>query len=222
MFRWSPWLADIFQEIDEDLRRDRAAELWLRYRWAIITAVVLVIAGTAAFVGWQNYRQQQDKVAGAAFAEASVLVDKDPAKAEAALRALADNGSDGYRLLARFQAASLAAKNKDQAGAVAAFKAIATDRSVIDSYRDLATLLAALYGLDSEKPADIIALVQPLTIAPNPWRFTALEVTALAKLKAGDQDASIKLYQQLADDLDAPSPLRKRAAEIVNAFGHQG
>jgi len=43
----------LFREIEEDLQRDRMAQLWKRYgSWVIALAVVIVIAG-AAREGWR-------------------------------------------------------------------------------------------------------------------------------------------------------------------------
>ncbi len=52
----------------------------------------------------------------------------------------------------------------------------------------------------------------------NPWRATALDVTAAAKLKAGDRGGALEIYQKLADDLAAPRALRARAAEMAAAL----
>ena len=51
-------LADIFQEIDEELRRDRWEILWQKYGKYLVGCAVAIVAGTAAWVGWQNYQLQ--------------------------------------------------------------------------------------------------------------------------------------------------------------------
>ncbi len=42
-------MADIFREIDEEVRRDKAAELWKKYGWVVTALAVLVVVGVA---GW--------------------------------------------------------------------------------------------------------------------------------------------------------------------------
>ncbi|MCI0431731.1 MAG: hypothetical protein L0210_14465 [Rhodospirillales bacterium] len=49
----------------------------------------------------------------------------------------------------------------------------------------------------------------------SPWRFSALELTALAELHAGNTARARTLLLSLADDAAAPSGLRGRAAELV-------
>ena len=215
-------MADIFREIDEDLRRDRLNELWRRYANLVYAAAALIVVGTAATVWWQNHQRSQAESLGAQFAGADAMATADPAKAAAALEVLGSQGDSGYRLLARFRAAGLKLKSGDKVAGHAALKAIAADSGVDQAYRDLATIEDALASVDDAPPADVEKAVQSLTVASGPWRFTALEVTALAQFKGGDKAGSLKTYQQIADDLDAPPSLRQRAAEIVEALSHQG
>ena len=212
-------MADIFQEIDEDLRRDRMARLWTRYGKYAIGAAVLVVAATAAGVADQKYRLQQYQAFGLKFAETGLIMRAgDDDKAVVGFEALAAEDKAGYGLLARIQAAALKAKDsKDKEGGLAALTAIAADPSVDPVYRDLATVLDGLYSVDQAKPEDIIARMKPLS-GDSPWHYTALEVTALAQIKAGDKPAALKTYQELADDLGAPPSLRSRATEIVNGL----
>jgi len=211
-------LADIFQEIDEDLRRDRMAKLWARYGKYAIGAAVLIVVATGAGVAYQNYRTQQYQAEGLKYAETGATLHAgDDAKAIVGFETLAAENKAGYGLLARIEAAALKAKDSsDKEGGLAGLNAIAADGSVDPVYRDLATVLAGLYGVDSAKPDATIAQMKPLS--DGPWRYTAREVTALAELKAGDKAAALKAYQELADDLAAPPSLRSRATEIVNGL----
>jgi len=214
-------LADIFSEIDEDLRRDRLDKLWQRYRGWIIGAAVGVVAATAAVVEWRDYQQAQYAKVGLQYGEAGTLAKTDAPKAIKAFETLAaESGAGGYGAIARLRAAGLQARGADKAGGLAALKAIAADGSVDEPYRSLAAILAAQYGIDDEPPADIISQLQPLTLPPNAWRFSALELTALAQIKSGDKPAAIKSYKQLADDLEAPQSMRARATEIIAALSH--
>jgi len=193
------------------------AKLWARYGKYAIGAAVLVVVATAAGVFYQNWRQQQYQALGLKYAETSFAFrDGDAAKAVNGFEALAAEDKAGYGLLARIQAAALKAKGTDKDGGLAALSAIAADGTVDPVYRDLATVLAGLYSVDQAKPDENIARMKPL--ADGPWHFTALEVTALAQLKAGDKAAALKSYQELADDLGAPASLRARATEIVNGL----
>jgi hypothetical protein len=213
-------LSDIFNEIDEDLRRDRLDRLWQRYRVWIIAAAVGVVAATAAGTAWRDYQHAQYAVTAERYGAAEALTKIDPVTATAQFETLAAQSGSGYAVLARIRAAALKAQGTDKPGGQAALKAIAADDGLDRTYRGLAAILAAQYGIDDEPPAEIIAALQPLTGATDAWRFSALELTALAQYKSGDKPAALKSYKQLADDLDAPQSMRARASEIIAALSH--
>jgi hypothetical protein len=85
-------------------------------------------------------------------------------------------------------------------------------------FRELATLLSAMQAMPDGDPHSVIDRLAPLTSPGNPWRSTALELTAAARLKAGDKSGALEVYKTLADDLAAPQGMRTRAAEIVAAL----
>jgi hypothetical protein len=211
-------VADIFQEVDEEVRREQWQRLWQRYgRYATGGAVVLLL-GIGGFIGWQQYSEHRAATRAQQFADAIALTgDADPAKSTAAFQQLAQ-GSDGIAAAARFRLAAAKVQAKDITGAVATYDSISADASLAQPLRDAATLLAALQLADTAEPADLIKRLEPLTAATNPWRFSALELTALAAHRAGDIAKARTIYTLLADDLETPSDLRGRAAEMLEAL----
>jgi hypothetical protein len=64
----------------------------------------------------------------------------------------------------------------------------------------------------------VIGRLAPMTSPGNPWSSTALELTAAARLQAGDKSGALEVYKTLADDLGAPQGTRARAAEMAAAL----
>jgi hypothetical protein len=213
-------LADIFSEIDEDLRRDRLDQIWQRYRGWIIGGAVAIVLATAAGVAWHDYQQAEYDKIGQRYADAETLAKTDPAKAISAFQQLAAETGTDYAELARLRAASLKAEGVDKPGGIAGLQAIAADGSVDEPYRSLAAILAAQFGIDDTPPGELIERLQPFTAATNPWRFSAIEMTALAQLKSGDKAAALKSYQLLVDDPATPHSLHARAQEVIAALSH--
>ena len=75
----------------------------------------------------------------------------------------------------------------------------------IREFRDLAVLLSVMHGLPDGDPKAAIERLQPLTASGNPWRASALDLTAAAKLKAGDRGGALR---NLQDSL--PTTWRRR------------
>lgn len=206
-------MADIFQEVDEDLRRDKALDFWKRHNNSIIAAAVLAVVLAGGISGWRYYSQSQREATGAAYSAAMDAIDKDPATARAQIDALvAKGGLGGYAVLARFQQASQTLKAGDAAKAGDLYAALAGDASVDKPLKDLAAILAALARLDSGKPAEAASLVQPLTAEGNAYRLSALEISGLAAFAAGDKAKAKDLFTQLKQLAALPTAPRGLAA----------
>lgn len=217
---WSDaFLSDIFREIDDEVRRDRLLAFLQRFSPLLVGGVVLILAATAGIVFWQNSRQQSAEADGLAYSKAMALQQQGAAdKAIGAFSQIVAKTDGGYALLARLQAAEIKAKGTDHAGGISALRQIADDTNVDETYRNLALILWGFFTVDTEKPDAVIAAMKPLAEATTPWHYSAVEITALAELRAGNRAAALNSYQSLADDLLAPRGLRARAAEIVSGL----
>ena len=71
-------MSDIFQEVDEEVRRDKAAEFWKKYQNLILAGAVLVVLASAGFRYWQYERERAAQAAGDQFQQA--LAARDAAK----------------------------------------------------------------------------------------------------------------------------------------------
>jgi hypothetical protein len=189
-------VADIFQEVDEDLRRDKALAFWKKYQNHIIGFAIIAVAATAGFSGWKYWKQQRIEANGAAYLQALQTLQKDPKAAAPQFETLAKDGG-GFAVLARFQQASQTLKDGDKAKAAEQFSAIAKDGSVDKALKDLAAVQGGLAWLDAGKPEDAAKLVEGLTGDNEPYRYSALEVQAQAALAAGDKAKAKTIYEQL-------------------------
>ena len=213
-------VADIFQEVEEDLRRDKALDFWKRHQTHIIAAAVLAVALAGGITGWRTYSQHQREAEGGAYAAVMDAIAKDPKTAQAQIDAqVAKGGSTGFALLGKFQQANEVMTAGDAAKAGDLYAALAGDASVDKPMKDLAAILAALARLDSGKPAEAAALVQPLTAEGNAYRFSALEISGLAAFAAGDKAKAKDIFtqlKQLAALPTAPRSLASRADMMLD------
>jgi hypothetical protein len=211
-------VSDIFREIDEELRRDNLLKLWSRYGRHIVVLVVLVLVAAGSIVAWRDHQRSERRAQSMRYSSALSLV-RDGKAAEAAkvFAVIAPEGG-GYATLASFEEAELLAKSGDRKGAAAAYDRIAETGGLDPVFRQLATLLSVMQGLPDTDPHSVIDRLAPMTSPGNPWRSTALELTAAARLQAGDKSGALEVYKTLADDLGAPQGTRARAAEMAAAL----
>jgi len=210
-------LPDIFDEVEEDLRRDRAMRLWKRHGWMAIAAAVVAVAGTA---GWQAWSWQKQRTAQAATAQllAAMRQAAGP-EAAAGLESVAREGDPGLRTLARLVEAARRATVGNTQAALPLWQAVAADEAAESLYRDLAALLIVMHTLDTAPPDELAARLAPLAQPANPWRFNAAELQALLADRRGDRAAAITAFRALATDVAAPAGVRARAEQMLTVLG---
>ena len=212
-------MSDIFREVDEDIRRDRMERLFKRYGGVMIAVLVAAIAVTAGYKVWESRQQAQRQEATAALVSAISKSAQGPAQGIEALTGYAAQATPEMAALAGFNAAALLARDGKPAEAVAAYDRIANDGAVEMAYRNAATLLSVMHQLETGDPAQLQARLQPLAEEGSPWRFSARELTGLLAARAGDTARAGTLFQQLADDTQAPAGVRSRAADLAALYG---
>ena len=212
-------MADIFEEVDEELRQERVARLWKRYGKYVIAAAVALVVAVGGYRYWNDY-QRSEREALAARYEAAVATarkgETDAAIAE--LGALLKDGGPGYAALARLQQAAIAAGKGDIQAALLAYEQLAADAATPAPLRGLARYLAVLHRIGKEDPAGLIKSLEPILGDDEPWRYLALELKAILTEKSGDRAEARRILAQLSDDQDAPARLRGRAAELLKAW----
>lgn len=213
-------LADIFDEIEEDLRKERAKKLWDRYGWIVIVVAGAVVLGVAGWRGWQWYEHRQATQAAERFLAAVSAADRgETAAAAAAFAELSREAPSGYRVLARLHEAGVLARQGQTAEAVALYETLAREPGVPPVYRDLAALLAVLHQADSGDPRALADRLAPLAAPGAPFRFSAMELQAVLAERRGDRAEARRLLEALAEDRAAPDGVRRRAGEMLGALG---
>jgi len=210
-------LADIFHEVDEEVRRERLQKLWERYSIYIIALAVLVVAGIGAWRGYEWWLGKQAMAAGAQFEQALTLGEQGKhAEAEQAFAKIAADAPKGYRVLARFRAAAELAQDKP-AEAVKAYDQIAADGSLGQTLQDLATLRAGMLLVDTAPLADMEKRLTPLTEPARSFRASARELLALSAWHNKDVTAAKTYLDMIAADAETPAGVRARA-EVLSAL----
>ena len=207
-------MSELFDEVDEDVRRDQLKKLWDQYSIYIVAGAFLIIAAVGGWRGYQYLEAKKAAEAGAAFDKASELAEQHKhAEAEAAFADLAAKAPSGYRTLARLRAAAEAASRDPQAAAKL-YDDIAVDRSVGAPEQDLARVRAAGLLLETSPYPNMLQRLEPATAPGSTFRHTARELLALSAWRANDTTAARQWLDLITNDGETPPSLRSRAEAL--------
>jgi hypothetical protein len=212
-------VSDIFNEVDEEVRRERLKQLWERHSNLIVAAALLLVLAVAGWRGYDWWETKKSAEAGAAFEAAVLLAESGKqAEAQAAFAKLAKEGSSGYRILAAFREAAELAKS-DPAAAVKAYDALAANSSLGRPLQDLAAIRAGLILVDTALLPELSTRLEPLTAASGTFRHTARELLALGAWRTGDQAAAKRWFDVIATDAETPAGTRQRMDVLMTLTG---
>ena len=224
------YVVDIFDEVDEELRAEKAQAVLKRYGGLIVATAVAVVIGVGGWQGWQWWQLRQDQAAASFYLAAMRIADTiapdpaaagNPATAEKRARALAGfaavaaEAPAGYRSLARLRQAGLNADAGDLRGAISLWDQVAGDSTADPLLRDLANLTSVMRQIDTADPAQLAARLRPMAVATNPWHAMAEEQLALLDIRQGRVAVAKETLGRLARDTAAPIGVRSRAGALL-------
>jgi hypothetical protein len=214
-------VSDIFQEVEEEVRRERLDKIWKEYGDYIVAAACLIVIAAAGFQLWRVYEQRESAKASEAYTQAENLYESGQTDLAAqAFAHIAATAPSGYSAIARLQEADamMAAGKKDDA--IAVYKKIAAgDNRLLG---EVARLHQAWAIVDSAPRGEVQAVLAPLTDPSSAWRYNAQEILAYSDYRNGDTDKAAKAFTSLAATPGLTGQLHTRAmamATFLNAGG---
>ncbi len=208
-------MADIFNEIDEELRNEQIRKLWDRYGVLVLAMAVAIVVVVAGWRGYEYWRLLQSRAQGDAFAAATRNVRAGELdRGLDALQGLVATGSGGYPALSGLRAAATLAAKGDTAAAIKAFDALAAKSTAEPLLAEVARVRAAYLALDVEERPAVEARAAPLAAPGKPFRHAAREILALSAWKAGDIAGTTRWIEQVDADPQTPRDLADRIAVL--------
>lgn len=207
------------REVDENLRRDQMRDFAKSYGTWLIAGVVLLLAAIGGWIYWQDRQKQQ--AADQSEQLSTIFTDIGGGKAASAksrLQALEGAGSEAMQASALLAQAAIALESNDRSTAIAKYKEL-SGGDMPETYQQLGLVRATALEFDAIKPEDVIARLQPLAKAGEPWFGAAGELTAMAYLKQGQKQPAARLFAAIAADTTVPESMRSRATQIAGTLG---
>lgn len=203
-------MVDIFQEVDEALKQEKAEKFWNEYKNTIITAIIVLIGSTAITSAYKNWDRKNDQKQTAGLISAL-----DATETKTALEEFAQDTRRGHAVVAEMtRAALLLETDKDAAAKI--YTAIAKQKSAPDDFRDLARILAVRHGTTD----DALALLSPLLKDDDNifhWHARLEAATYNAHVK-NDYAAAIENLKPFTGDALIPEGLKQTAESLYHVY----
>lgn len=212
-------MADLFQEIDDELRQDKASRLWRVYGKYLVAVAIVIIISVGGYKFWQQ--KQLDDGEKASIAYEAALARSASGDHKGAIDQLNEEEIGtvaGYAALSQMQKANLAMKINDFEAALITFKDIAENDNYPKSINEWASFRYATVRVEKQIDSNALADLDSLIATDSPWRFLAKEIKAIKEIETGNKSEAKVIFSELADDENAPERLRVRAAEFLKTL----
>ncbi|MEM9225236.1 MAG: hypothetical protein AAGA24_01895 [Pseudomonadota bacterium] len=207
-------MADIFDEVEEGLRKDGLSAAWDKYGFlAYIGAAVLV--GGVALNEYLNYQSSEtvERRSGELEISLSELENRDYQAAAASLTALSGSDDTIAPIAAHFLAQVRLEGNGDLAAAADVLKTAAEDSDTPAA--KLALMKAAYLRADSASREELSALLAPLSGDNSAFGALAIELLAAKALAEGDVEYARGEFNLIDVLSNVPDGVRQRAAQAL-------
>ncbi|MFN3515010.1 MAG: tetratricopeptide repeat protein [Phenylobacterium sp.] len=204
-------MADVFEEVEEQIRSARYKALALRVLPWVAGALILALIVALGVWGWQAYRDRTDAAASEQYAAAIEAFNAgDRNEAIRIWGEVGKSNSRAYKSLSLQHLGGVRLAENDVAGAVKLFDE-AAEAAPTRVIGDAARLKSAFALLDTAPYKDLESRLNPLLEEGRPYRAQAREALAFAKLLAGDEAGARREFSVISLMSDAGEGERQRA-----------
>ena len=172
-------MADIFDEVSEDLRKDQYKQIWLKYKKIIISFISIFVLSVIAFKYIQHYQENKKiEVATLYFDGLNEIKNKNYEKAELIFKEIIKSADLGYIVLSYFKLASINLNKRDFQSMEGYYDKIINLENINKSYREYALFLKITNSpnINNQKK---IALLKPILTSPGEFQPIASELEIL-------------------------------------------
>jgi hypothetical protein len=205
-------MTDVFDEISDDLRREKLNQFWKENGAWIIGGAIGAVLLTGALTAWREYEYQRDT---AATTQLTRLVD---AADGSKLESFAATGDKNHAMMARFMAADAYLARHENDKALALYTEIANTSGLDATWRDLARIHSLSLRLDKDPPDALAKELAALSGDKDVWRYTAREMQALLAARQGQMQKAADILAAITADPQAPEDARQRAFSLRELY----
>ncbi len=172
-------MADIFDEVTEELRQDQLKQFWKKYQKLIFGILLVVLLTVGSYQGYVYFKNKKIQENSNLFISAlSALEKKNFSEAENLFLKLNDQNQSGYYMLSRFALADISLNKGNFKLMEKYYKSIINNKKFEKFYRDLALINLTINLKNIDKKFKLQKL-QPILTSPSKLQPYAAELEIL-------------------------------------------
>ena len=197
----------IFNEIEDDLKKDKILNFFKKYKFIIIIIISLIFLTIFIIVGKNILFESRAKKNTQEYVIILGLInDKKINEAKKKLEILKDSKINLYKVLAISKLLELSKENKNEQILILDY-AIRSDIEKND--KDLFKIKKALLAFDNLEEQQFLNLLNPGDFKNSPWRVLSLEILGDFYLSKGQKIKAKDVYDQALKISDIPEIFKK-------------
>ena len=190
-------MADIFDEVSEELKQDQLIKTWKKYSKLIITIIFLIIISLVSYQAYQSWNKKKIETISEQYFEAlEKFENKKYLNRKNFFFKNLKNHKDGYQMLSLFGLAESNYKDGKINEMISNYRKIYEDETIDVYYRNLSRILSVMKD-DISSFDQQMKLLNPLLNSPSKLQILAAELEIILYVKFN----KIKEAQSALDDL---------------------
>ena len=194
-------MADIFDEVSEDLRKDQYKQIWLKYKKIIIAFISIFVLSVLTFKYIEYYQEKKKiEIASLYFDGLKEIENKNYEKAEVFFKKIIDTADLGYTVLSYFKLANIKFNTKDFPSMERYYDKIISLDNINKAYKNYALILK-ITNSPNINNYDKVKSLKPFLTSPSEFQPIASELEILylienKKIKTAKSKLEILLKQK--------------------------
>lgn len=210
-------MADLFEEIKEDLQHEKWANLWKKYGKFVIGLAIAVVVGTSIGVVAKRYNHAQYEKEGELLYDANIQLKE--GKIDQALITLDNiiqNGKPANSAIASMRKVVILKQQNKLDEANTELENLANNNRVPIEFSHLAKLLLSVNKNTTD--GELTQGLDELIKKGSPWRYSALEIKAFNALENDKKEEALELFKRITEDEASPQNIRARAKMMIQTL----
>ena len=209
----------IFDEINEEIKRDEFLKFLKKHQNAVSWVVILVVVGIMGHSAWYSNKKKRLEIATTnlynEIYSSPMKSEAGEKKSKAVFENLVQNApSELVPLVSLIKTGREIGTAADTSATAKQLLELSERKGVDVVWRDLAVLMYVSYKLEPEDKS--LERLQKLAEDDRPFRFTAMEKIAMIHANKKETDKAIEVLTRIVDNKEAPDTLKKRVAKVIN------